>query len=83
LSLTDLFGSIGNPRYLWTRTCPYRVPDGATALLVDVFPKSAQFLHQYVQNLALNSATAGPFTHFNTFLVNAYSYKTTENLTII
>ena len=43
----------------------YRVPDGATNLLVDVFRISAQFLHHHTQNIDLNLSTASPFTHFH------------------
>jgi hypothetical protein len=64
-----MFGSIRNPRYLCSRTCPYTVPDGPTILLVEVIRISAQFLHKHVQNTALKSATAGPFTHFNMLFI--------------
>jgi hypothetical protein len=68
LSLTTLFGLIGNPHYLWSRSCPCRVPDGATNLLIDV-RISAQFLHESAQKSRLNSATAVPFTHFNRLFI--------------
>jgi hypothetical protein len=43
----------------------------------------AQFLHQHAQNIALNSATASAFTHFNTLFSPCLIYKTADTLTNI